>query len=51
LRELQIELVKFQRDLVKRGDRIVVLIEGRDAAGKPRRSSCCSTAPGTTAPR
>ena len=30
LRELQIELVKFQRQLIKRGDRILVLIEGRD---------------------
>lgn len=34
LRELQIELVKFQRDLIKRGARILVIIEGRDAAGK-----------------
>jgi polyphosphate kinase len=34
LRELQIELVKFQRHLIKRGDRILVLLEGRDAAGK-----------------
>jgi polyphosphate kinase len=34
LRELQIELVKFQRRLIDRGDRILVLIEGRDAAGK-----------------
>jgi polyphosphate kinase 2 len=34
LRALQIELVKFQRHLIARGDRIVVLIEGRDAAGK-----------------
>ena len=34
LRELQIELVKFQRRLIKRGDRVLVLIEGRDAAGK-----------------
>jgi polyphosphate kinase len=34
LRELQIELVKFQRHLIKRGARILVLIEGRDAAGK-----------------
>jgi len=32
--ELQIELVKFQRDLIKRGARILVIIEGRDAAGK-----------------
>jgi polyphosphate kinase 2 len=34
LRDLQIELVKFQRRLIAQGDRIVVLIEGRDAAGK-----------------
>jgi polyphosphate kinase len=34
LRLLQIELVKFQRALIERGDRILVLIEGRDAAGK-----------------
>jgi len=34
LRELQIELVKFQRHLIRRGDRILVLFEGRDAAGK-----------------
>lgn len=34
LRDLQIELVKFQRHLIARGDRIVVLLEGRDAAGK-----------------
>ncbi len=34
LRELQIELVKFQRRLIRHGDRVLVLIEGRDAAGK-----------------
>ena len=34
LRELQIELVKFQRHLIRRDERILVLIEGRDAAGK-----------------
>src|SRR6202162_3566874 len=34
LRELQIELVKFQRHLIKRGERLLVLLEGRDAAGK-----------------
>ncbi len=34
LHELQIELVKFQRHLIKRSDRVLVLIEGRDAAGK-----------------
>jgi len=34
LRGLQIELVKFQRRLIARGYRILVLVEGRDAAGK-----------------
>jgi polyphosphate kinase len=34
LRALQIELVKFQRHLIGHGDRILVVIEGRDAAGK-----------------
>jgi polyphosphate kinase 2 len=34
LRELQIELVKFQRRLIERGERVLVLFEGRDAAGK-----------------
>src|SRR5438552_4023972 len=31
---LQIELVKLQREIIRRGDRIVVIFEGRDAAGK-----------------
>ncbi len=34
LRELQIELVKFERELIAKGGRVVVLLEGRDAAGK-----------------
>ena len=34
LHDLQIELVKFQRHLIKRGERILVVIEGRDGAGK-----------------
>jgi polyphosphate kinase len=34
LLELQIELVKLQRELIDGGDRILVLLEGRDAAGK-----------------
>jgi polyphosphate kinase 2 (PPK2 family) len=34
LRALQIELVKFQRRLIAKGYRILVLFEGRDAAGK-----------------
>ncbi|HLF58079.1 MAG TPA: polyphosphate kinase 2 [Alphaproteobacteria bacterium] len=34
LRELQIELVKFERHLIAKGGRVVVILEGRDAAGK-----------------
>jgi polyphosphate kinase len=34
LRELQIELVKFQRRMIAKGYRVLVLFEGRDAAGK-----------------
>lgn len=34
LYELQVELVKLQRHIIKHDDRIVVLFEGRDAAGK-----------------
>ncbi len=34
LRNLQIELVKLQRDYIRDGERILVIIEGRDAAGK-----------------
>ncbi|MBX9589799.1 MAG: polyphosphate kinase 2 [Hyphomonadaceae bacterium] len=34
LRNLQIELVKLQVSVQKRGERLVVLFEGRDAAGK-----------------
>ena len=34
LLKLQVELVKLQRELISGGDRILVLIEGRDAAGK-----------------
>jgi polyphosphate kinase 2 len=34
LHALQIELVKFQRHLIARDERILVLFEGRDAAGK-----------------
>ena len=34
LRLLQIELVKLQRHFIGCGDRILVLLEGRDAAGK-----------------
>ena len=34
LMNLQIELVKLQASLLARGERLVVLFEGRDAAGK-----------------
>ncbi|WP_422823021.1 polyphosphate kinase 2 [Variovorax humicola] len=34
LRLLQIELVKLQRQLIAHGDSILVVLEGRDAAGK-----------------
>jgi polyphosphate kinase len=34
LHSLQIELVKLQRRVIKDGERILVLLEGRDAAGK-----------------
>jgi polyphosphate kinase 2 len=34
LKELQIELVKFQRHLIKSNEKILVILEGRDAAGK-----------------
>ena len=34
LRRLQIELVKAQRHLIGHGHRVLVIFEGRDAAGK-----------------
>jgi polyphosphate kinase 2 (PPK2 family) len=34
LHMLQVELVKLQRHLIACGDKILVLLEGRDAAGK-----------------
>ncbi|HEY3697806.1 MAG TPA: polyphosphate kinase 2 [Spongiibacteraceae bacterium] len=34
LRALQIELVKAQREIIREGQKILVIIEGRDAAGK-----------------
>jgi polyphosphate kinase 2 len=34
LRELQVELVKFQRHLIRFNHRILIVFEGRDAAGK-----------------
>lgn len=34
LRLLQIELVKFQSHLIKNGEQLLVILEGRDTAGK-----------------
>jgi len=34
LRDLQIELVKLQRKLIANGERVLVIFEGRDGAGK-----------------
>ena len=34
LRELQIELVKLQRHFIKCNDKILIILEGRDASGK-----------------
>jgi polyphosphate kinase len=34
LTKLQIELVKLQRHVIERGERVLVIFEGRDAAGK-----------------
>jgi polyphosphate kinase 2 len=34
LREVQIELVKFQKHLIRANDKVLVIFEGRDAAGK-----------------
>ena len=34
LRELQIELVKYQKHLIAHDERLLLLLEGRDAAGK-----------------
>jgi polyphosphate kinase 2 len=34
LYDLQVQLVKFQRDLIERGNRLAVVVEGRDGAGK-----------------
>jgi polyphosphate kinase len=34
LYKLQVELVKLQRQIIAEGDRILVILEGRDAAGK-----------------
>ncbi|NJA05445.1 polyphosphate kinase 2 [Methylomonas sp. UP202] len=34
LRQLQVELVKLQSHIIKHGDKILILFEGRDAGGK-----------------
>ena len=39
LYKLQIELVKLQRHLIKEGDKVLIIFEGRDAAERMARSS------------
>lgn len=34
LRHLQIELVKLQRHVIERGQKLLIILEGRDTAGK-----------------
>ncbi len=34
LKKLQIELIKLQTDVIEKGERVIVIFEGRDAAGK-----------------
>jgi len=34
LRDLQIDLVKLQRRLIAKNERVLIIIEGRDGAGK-----------------
>lgn len=34
LYDLQVELVKFQRDVIANGEKVLVILEGRDGAGK-----------------
>ncbi len=34
LRKLQVELVKLQRHFIKCDDKILIILEGRDASGK-----------------
>ncbi len=34
LKKLQVELIKMQADVIENGDRVIVIFEGRDAAGK-----------------
>src|ERR1041384_4693748 len=34
LRKLQIELVKIERHIIRRGHKVLVIFEGRDASGK-----------------
>ena len=34
LYDLQVELVKFQRDIIANGEKVLVIVEGRDGAGK-----------------
>ncbi len=34
LRSLQVELVKLQKHIIKKNERVLVIIKGRDASGK-----------------
>ncbi len=34
LKKLQLELIKLQTDIIEKGERVIVIFEGRDAAGK-----------------
>lgn len=34
LHELQVELVKFQKNVIEKGKKVCIIFEGRDAAGK-----------------
>ena len=43
LRELQVELVKLQRHFIKCNDKILLILEGRDASGKMARSNALSS--------
>ena len=40
LRLLQIELVKLQKRIITKGDRLLVILEGRDTAGKDGTIKC-----------
>ena len=43
LHKLQIELVKLQRHFIECNDKILIILEGRDASAKMARSSALSS--------